>query len=273
MAMACFFVFAILTFSTALQFSQPNYPFQQTQRLLTTAMDHLGTNLVWWAIMGEPLFNSLFRKRKYLEYWTAKLKKDGLQNEYEIGSSIGNSANNLTYEDDDIFFFTEPTQPTPTYLPNGEPRPPSGHKRRAKFAPNRRSDMTGMTKRHSIIPPIVSKMDNYGDPFDIPPMTPTTAVNSPKSEDPFQLFSTDFRPPTQVNPSVGRPTRALRNSSTQHAQESQTVLPRTGSAALSVESIPDQRIVGRDRRWSLDSSTDDEYEYEYARSPTNRHII
>ncbi|KAJ2103678.1 hypothetical protein GGI09_000541 [Coemansia sp. S100] len=269
MAMSCFFVFAILTFSTALQFAQPNYPFHQTQRLLTTAMDHLGTNLVWWAIMGEPLFNCVFRKKRYLEYWTAKLKKDGLQNAYDIGSSSGHSAeNNLTYDDDEEFFFSSPNQPTPVYLPNGEPRPVSAHKRRAKFAPNRDSTIT---KKQLVIPPIMSKSPPCGDPFDIPPMTPTTAVNSPKSDDPFKRFSSNFRPTSQVYEQPDRTSRAYSNvPGTVLAQESQSVLPPAGSN-LSLDSISNQRIAGSDeRRWSQSSSTDDE---DYVRSPTNRHII
>ncbi|KAJ2854019.1 hypothetical protein J3B02_002879, partial [Coemansia erecta] len=32
------------------------------------------------------------------------------------------------------------------------------------------------------------------DPFDIPPMSPTTAVNSPPSSDPFNRFSDQFIP-------------------------------------------------------------------------------
>ncbi|KAJ2688764.1 hypothetical protein IWW39_001979 [Coemansia spiralis] len=270
MAMACFFVFAILTFSTALQFAQPNYPFHQTQRLLTTAMDHLGTNLVWWAIMGEPLFNCAFRKMKYLEYWTSKLKKDGLQNEYEIGSSGSSGANNLTYdEDEEIFFFTPTTHPTPVYLPNGEPRPVSS-KRRTKFAPNRYSDMTAVTKKLPKSLPIVPKsVDNYGDPFDIPPMTPTTAVNSPKSDDPFQRFSNSFRPTSQIYESE-RPNPTYLHENCTLAQESQSVLPPVGSA-LSVSSIVDRGLGSDSRRWSQ-SSTEDE-DYVYATSPTNRHII
>ncbi|KAJ2049084.1 hypothetical protein H4S04_003438, partial [Coemansia sp. S16] len=240
-----------------------------TQRLLTTAMDHLGTNLVWWAIMGEPLFNCVFRRRRYLEYWTAKLKKDGLQNAYDIGSSSGHSAeNNLTYDDDEEFFFSSPNQPTPVYLPNGEPRPVSGHKRRAKFAPNRDSTIT---RKQLVIPPIMSKSPPCGDPFDIPPMTPTTAVNSPKSDDPFKRFSSNFRPTSQVYEQPNCTSRAYSNvPGTVLAQESQSVLPPAGSN-LSLDSISDQRIAGSDeRRWSQSSSTDDE---DYVRSPTNRHII
>lgn len=145
----------------------------------------------------------------------------------------------------------------------------SGHKRRAKFAPNRDSTVV---KRQLVIPSIVSKSAPCGDPFDIPPMTPTTAVNSPRSDDPFQRFSSSFRPISQVYEQPGRTSRAYSNGAvTVLAQESQSVLP-VGSD-LSVDCIPNQQGVGsEERRWSQGSSTDDE-DYVYARSPTNRHII
>ncbi|KAJ2743403.1 hypothetical protein GGI20_003765 [Coemansia sp. BCRC 34301] len=288
MAWSCFFVFAILTFSTALQFAQPEYPFHQTQRLLTTGMDHLGTNLVWWAIMGEPIFNCLFRRRKYLEYWTAKLRKDGLQNEYEIASSGTQTShpvsNNLTYDEDEEIFFFAATSPTPVYLPNGEPRPTSRHKR--QFAPsNRFSDLSAITRQKTSPPPLPITLKDeagYGDPFDIPPMTPTTAVNSPKSEDPFNRFSSSFRPTSQGYTSAGyvEPQRSSRTSRAYQinpvvlAQESQSVLP-PALANASLESIAELRVAGREpeHRWSNSSSTDGDDNYEQARSPTNRRIL
>ncbi|KAI8318969.1 hypothetical protein GQ54DRAFT_266106, partial [Martensiomyces pterosporus] len=86
MAFSCFVVFAILTFTTALQFANPSYPFNQTQRILTTALDHVATNLVWWSILGVPMYNCLFHKQRYLETWKRKLREDGLQREYEVDS-------------------------------------------------------------------------------------------------------------------------------------------------------------------------------------------
>ncbi|KAJ1814834.1 hypothetical protein LPJ56_002801 [Coemansia sp. RSA 2599] len=198
MTFSCIVVFAILTFSTALQLSNPEYPFNQKLRILSTAMDHLGTNLVWWAIMGVPLFNCLFNRKKYLEYWSNKLRKDGLQHEYDVKSDSQNySLTNRTYESQDDFFFfgdwNNASPAGPAYLPNGEPRPQSaGHKKTRKvFAPYRQS--------YQMAP--VSSIRLYGkkkvdpqDPFDIPPMSPTTAVNSPPSSDPFNRFSDQFIP-------------------------------------------------------------------------------
>ncbi|KAJ2710140.1 hypothetical protein H4R19_003896 [Coemansia spiralis] len=84
MAVSCAVVFAVLMFSTAMQFARPDYPFRRTLRLLTTGLDHLGTNIVWWTIMGVPLWNALFNRVAYLEAWTMRLHKDGLQNAYNI---------------------------------------------------------------------------------------------------------------------------------------------------------------------------------------------
>ncbi|KAJ1722813.1 hypothetical protein LPJ61_005889, partial [Coemansia biformis] len=86
MAFSCAVVFAILTLSTALQFARPDYPFNQTLRVITTAMDHLGTNAVWWTIVGAPLWNCVFCRAEYLKSWTARLYKDGLQSEYDVES-------------------------------------------------------------------------------------------------------------------------------------------------------------------------------------------
>ncbi|KAJ2704656.1 hypothetical protein FB645_003088 [Coemansia sp. IMI 203386] len=233
MTFSCLVVFAILTFSTVLQLSNPQYPFNQTLRILSTTMDHVGTNLVWWAIMGVPLFNCLFNRKKYLEYWSNKLRKDGLQHEYDMKSDSQNySLTNRTYESqDDFFFFGDwnSTSPTgPACLPNGEPRPQSaGQKKNRKvFAPYRQS--------YQMAP--VSSIRLYGkkkidpqDPFDIPPMSPTTAVSSPQSNDPFNRFSDQFIPiqrQIQVK-SVYEPRepREPREPSQPMSNESQSVLP------------------------------------------------
>ncbi|KAI8320915.1 hypothetical protein GQ54DRAFT_262751, partial [Martensiomyces pterosporus] len=84
MALSCFVVFAILTFTTIMHYTHPMYPLSRTLRLLTTSLDHVATNVVWWSIMGTPLFNCLFRKQRYLEMWKRKLRQDGLQREYQI---------------------------------------------------------------------------------------------------------------------------------------------------------------------------------------------
>ncbi|KAI8323400.1 hypothetical protein GQ54DRAFT_249601, partial [Martensiomyces pterosporus] len=84
MALACFIVFTVLIYSTVIEFAAPYYPFNLTQRIVTTSLDHVAVNIVWWTIMGPPIFNCLFRRERYLEFWIRKLKRDGLQREYQI---------------------------------------------------------------------------------------------------------------------------------------------------------------------------------------------
>ncbi|KAJ2315552.1 hypothetical protein IWW52_004022 [Coemansia sp. RSA 2704] len=184
MAFSCLLVFAILTFSTALQFSRPEYPLDQTLRLLSTGMDHLGTNLVWWAIMGVPLFNCVFNHRKYLEQWTAKLRKDGLQHEYDVKSDSLATSSRLSAgsEDDDGFFlFDHAPDQQPAYLPNGEPRPIS--RKQQLQRQNRQSSQTTRTQASARTP-------NPSDPFDIPPMSPATTVVTQVLNDPFERNNT-----------------------------------------------------------------------------------
>ncbi|KAJ2778921.1 hypothetical protein H4R18_004313 [Coemansia javaensis] len=152
MAFSCLVVFAILTFSTVLQFARPDYPFSQTLRLLTTYMDHLGTNLVWWAIMGAPLFHCLVDRAAYLEEWTARLRRDGLQNEYQIPVTV-------TFCSEDVFFDHPPVPPEAACSPQ----------------------TTAISTRRS------SRSYDPKDPFDIPPAHPLPPrPPSTYQNDPFQ---------------------------------------------------------------------------------------
>ncbi|KAJ1964919.1 hypothetical protein GGI12_001116 [Dipsacomyces acuminosporus] len=87
MAMACFVVFAVLIYNTVIEFALPYYPFSLKLRLLSTVLDHLAVNIVWWTIMGPALFSCLFYKESYLDYWKTKLRMDGLQKEYQLSES------------------------------------------------------------------------------------------------------------------------------------------------------------------------------------------
>ncbi|KAJ2824561.1 hypothetical protein IWW50_003279 [Coemansia erecta] len=201
MAFSCFLVFAILTFSTVMQFVRPEYPFSQVLRLLTTGMDHLGTTLVWWSIMGVPLFNCAFRRHTYLECWTAKLRKDGLQHEYNIKSDSYNATDqtrlSLESDYDDGMFLFDASDNAPVYLPNGEPRPPSRKQKR-------QSAQTAKTLSPT-------RAVNPADPFDIPRMLPSpmsppaTVAGSPiYNSDPFRRLSSNIAyviPPAVANDS------------------------------------------------------------------------
>ncbi|KAJ1962512.1 hypothetical protein GGI12_002610 [Dipsacomyces acuminosporus] len=222
MAFSCFVVFAILTFNTALQFSKPAYIFNQTQRLLTTGLDHVATNLVWWSIMGVPLFNCLLNRSGYLQYWKEKLRKDGLQHEYDIDSSSGHSGtmtpfndqrhrNTTLYNDMNGSAFIYPNAQLPdeklagsdfkakitaattmtTATATKVQQPPRVVTTRGSGGNNM---YLGENKTDVSLAQTVKTKRFTADPFDIPPVSPTTAVCSPRAIDPFEPFPGCYRP-------------------------------------------------------------------------------
>ncbi|KAJ2762895.1 hypothetical protein H4S06_000401 [Coemansia sp. BCRC 34490] len=86
MLAACSAVFVILIFTTAMHYARPRYPLDARLRIATTSLDHLATNVVWWLIMAVPMYQSIFRRQAYLDSWVAKLRRDGLQREYQVAS-------------------------------------------------------------------------------------------------------------------------------------------------------------------------------------------
>ncbi|KAJ1800213.1 hypothetical protein LPJ59_001252, partial [Coemansia sp. RSA 2399] len=83
---ACVAVFAILIFTTAMHYTRPEYPLTMGLRIATTTLDHAATNIVWWLIMAVPMYQCLFHRKAYLDAWVAKLRRDGLQREYQVAS-------------------------------------------------------------------------------------------------------------------------------------------------------------------------------------------
>ncbi|KAI7831051.1 hypothetical protein BX661DRAFT_197583 [Kickxella alabastrina] len=116
MAFSCFVVFVILTFSTALHLSKPT------------------DELVWWAIMGVPLGNCLFNRRRYLDKWAVKLREDGLQNEYDLSDTLCELQRSFESQDD-MFFANDRTIMMP--VGGGVSRMVSIKKHGGMFAPNR----------------------------------------------------------------------------------------------------------------------------------------
>ncbi|KAJ2216792.1 hypothetical protein EV179_001082 [Coemansia sp. RSA 487] len=236
MAVSCVFVFIALIFNTVLQFTSPQYPFHQIQRIVTTSLDHLVTNLVWWMIMGGPLLNCLFRRQKYFEYWKAKLRKDGFQNEYDMESEATVfSSHNLSFRGsvDDFFLYADPGNPgerkVPELLPNGEPRPKSARRpkrqsKRSTLAYKRQSAQSAQTLTYMRPTNEHSGAASNLDPFDIrPPLSRTmTSTSTPPSNDPFgHRFSNNFHLPPMPS-TRGRTDNPRPN-------ESQSVLPREDS--------------------------------------------
>ncbi|KAJ2557597.1 hypothetical protein EV175_001249 [Coemansia sp. RSA 1933] len=249
MAICCVFVFIALTFNTVLQFTSPQYPFHQVQRIVTTSLDHLITNLVWWTIMGEPLLNCLFRKQRHLAFWKAKLRKDGFQNEYDVESedTVFSTTQNQSMRAsmDDFFLYAEAAadpdkqgdRKVPELLPNGVPRPKSARRPKRQSARSMQAfykrqsaqsarTLTYRTNEHS------GAASNV-DPFDIrPPLSRSaTSASTPPGNDPFDhRFSSNFRPPPMPSFHTQEPVPLL--------NESQSVLPRLASTRSYV--VPDR---------------------------------
>ncbi|KAJ1899328.1 hypothetical protein LPJ66_002181 [Kickxella alabastrina] len=81
-----FIMFAVLIFSLVINFKYPTYPMNRIVRILATSIDHVGTHLLWWLIMAVPIYNCMFNRQRYLSHWINKLRKDGLQKEYNVDS-------------------------------------------------------------------------------------------------------------------------------------------------------------------------------------------
>ncbi|KAJ1897175.1 hypothetical protein LPJ66_003534 [Kickxella alabastrina] len=77
-------VFIVLMFATVMRYALPIYPLKISLRIINTCLNHLVRNSVWWFIMGVPLYKCLFDRERYLNQWIFKLRKDGLQKEYNV---------------------------------------------------------------------------------------------------------------------------------------------------------------------------------------------
>ncbi|KAJ1998582.1 hypothetical protein GGI04_004938 [Coemansia thaxteri] len=100
-AIACLVVFSVLLFSTVLHYTQPKYPLNLKQRILTTSLDHFAAISVWWLLMAVPLYKCLTARQQYLDDWMRKLRQDGLQRAYHVDSATvhgdSTSGGNLSY--------------------------------------------------------------------------------------------------------------------------------------------------------------------------------
>ncbi|KAJ2716811.1 hypothetical protein H4R19_000417 [Coemansia spiralis] len=83
---ACLAVMVMLVFLSVLHYTKVLSPMRAVFRVLATSIDHLVINAFWWAIMGVPLFNCMFRREKYLDAWLDKLCGDGLHHQYDVPS-------------------------------------------------------------------------------------------------------------------------------------------------------------------------------------------
>ncbi|KAJ2181803.1 hypothetical protein GGF45_001307 [Coemansia sp. RSA 551] len=111
MFIACAIVLIVLTFNTCMQFVHPNYPMQLRFRIASTLLDHICCNALLWVIIGKPVLWCVFRRKTYLDKWTATLRTDGLQRMYEVESS-GQTVELLEprsgYKAHDFYYYNEP---------------------------------------------------------------------------------------------------------------------------------------------------------------------
>ncbi|KAJ2086876.1 hypothetical protein IW140_005352 [Coemansia sp. RSA 1813] len=121
MFFACIVVLGSMTFNSAIQFTHPVYPLERKYRIASTLFDMACANALWWGVLAKPLFNCLFRREGYLREWISKLRQDGLQREYQVGSDHGQYLdqeliqphdaylyNNMQYTDSGMTFLKKP---------------------------------------------------------------------------------------------------------------------------------------------------------------------
>ncbi|KAJ1901555.1 hypothetical protein LPJ66_000689 [Kickxella alabastrina] len=87
MLITCLIISGVLLYATIMNYMRPMYPLDVRLRIINTSLDHLAANSMWWLIMGVPLYKCLFNRSLYLELWINKLRRDGLQREYNVDSN------------------------------------------------------------------------------------------------------------------------------------------------------------------------------------------
>ncbi|KAJ1898967.1 hypothetical protein LPJ66_002411 [Kickxella alabastrina] len=84
MMATCAIMFVVLLISTIVNYINPMYLVNYNLRILITSTNHFASNSLWWLIMGKPIYKCMFDQNHYLHMWMHKLRKDGLQKEYEV---------------------------------------------------------------------------------------------------------------------------------------------------------------------------------------------
>ncbi|KAJ1801356.1 hypothetical protein LPJ59_000357 [Coemansia sp. RSA 2399] len=65
------------------------YPLIMKHRLEKTLMDCLGSNIMVWLIIGQPVYMCIFNRRGFEAQWLEKLTRDGRKAAYEVSSGQG----------------------------------------------------------------------------------------------------------------------------------------------------------------------------------------
>ncbi|KAJ1895129.1 hypothetical protein LPJ66_004775 [Kickxella alabastrina] len=80
-----------LAFAITVSYIGPKYTLDVRLRIIFTSLSHFLANILWWLIMGVPMYKCLFDHERYLKQWISKLRKDGLQKEYDIDSNTSSA--------------------------------------------------------------------------------------------------------------------------------------------------------------------------------------
>ncbi|KAJ2556860.1 hypothetical protein EV175_001724 [Coemansia sp. RSA 1933] len=79
----------ILTESSVTLLGFEYYPLLRKHRLEKTLMDCLGSNIMVWLIIAQPVYNCIFNRRAFEALWLEKLTRDGRKSAYEVSSGQG----------------------------------------------------------------------------------------------------------------------------------------------------------------------------------------
>ncbi|KAJ1946415.1 hypothetical protein GGF37_001181, partial [Kickxella alabastrina] len=87
MVATCAIILANLIFASIMVYAplKNPYPLGTKMRIIYTSLSHVGVNEMWWLVIAVPMYNCIFNKQRYLEFWVTKLRNDGLQREYDVG--------------------------------------------------------------------------------------------------------------------------------------------------------------------------------------------
>ncbi|KAJ1963506.1 hypothetical protein GGI12_002015 [Dipsacomyces acuminosporus] len=86
----CILALVAIGSNTLLHILRPNYPLQMHLRVANTWIDFLCSNIGMWTIILYPIIQCMFNREQYLDYWTKKLRSDGLGKEYDISQQKTN---------------------------------------------------------------------------------------------------------------------------------------------------------------------------------------
>ncbi|KAJ1958748.1 hypothetical protein EC988_000115 [Linderina pennispora] len=243
MAFCCLVVFAVLIFTTTMHYTHPTYPFDGKLRLVTTGLDHIACNLVWWTIMFTPMFNCVFRRKQYLRHWTKKLRDDGLQRQYDVESNTTSTSilhstapfGSHAYNPHDSSYMYSNSRNVDFYYGDelkhkhgkgsGQNRPDSAIDP-IKYGSH--SDVSLDSRRMS-----THKFMPTPDPFNIQPVSPATVTTLTSGDDPFSIPADTS---AEKNNSSVRRTLRRKGRQSENALQNPLVIPPHNAPHMALSS-------------------------------------